>query len=112
MVEFISYDMMSTWVAHVLGICQPAVAVDTFTTQFTIESALLAQDDSEGDNQEYVTIAMIINGREVILDEEYLFDLTTGSLTVTVEVDRKYAGNSISAFYIRSAILTSCNKQP
>ena len=103
MVEFISYDMMSTWVAHVLGICQPAVAVDTFTTQFTIESALLAQDDAEGDNQEYVTIAMIINGREVILDEEYLFNLSTGSLTVTVEVDRKYAGNSISAFYIRSA---------
>lgn len=98
-IEFISHDMLNTWQAHVLGICQPAIVVDTFTSTFTISCPALAE---EGEQQAYLTISMVIDGREVVLDEEYVYDVTKPSMTVAIEIDKKYAGSEITAFNLRA----------
>lgn len=101
-IEFISYDMMGNWYAHPLGLCQAAIAVDTFSTSFTINCPGMTDEDIDGNGKEMLTVAMNIDGREVIADQKYEFDTTAGTLTVPMEIDRRFKNSEISKFYIRS----------
>ena len=102
-VEFISYDMMTSWQAHILGICQPSIEIDTFSVSFTVNSNLLASDDSAaGFPTSEVRMVAVIDGRDFILDDTYEFDNSTGTITVPLEIERRYIGKEITNFYMKS----------
>ena len=99
-VEFISYDMMTSWEAHILGICQPAIELDTFTSTFTVNCSAISGLES-GDTSEVKMVA-IIDGRELTLDDTYEFDNTTGKVTVPMEIERKFLGKTLSEIQLKS----------
>ena len=101
-VEFVSYDMMTSWNAHILGICQPAIEVDTFTATFTVDSSALAADDLPISNTSEVRMVAVINGIDFILDDVYDFDNQTGSITVPMEIERRFLGAQLTQFYMKS----------
>ncbi len=101
-VEFVSYDMMSSWEAHILGICQPAIEVDTFTSSFTVESSALATADISLGNTSDIRMVAIIDGREFTLDDVYEFDNITQKVTVPMEIERKFLGKTLSELQIKS----------
>ena len=108
-VEFVSYDMFNTWKAHVLGLVQPAIDVDTFTASFDVR--IPAFDSSEDDDTENgvgdedLIISMNIDGREVRADELYNYNISEGKMKVTLEIDRKYKGSNINKFYARTPFM-------
>ena len=99
-VEFISYDMMTSWEAHILGICQPSVELDTFTSTFTINCSGIASIESG--NISDVKMVAIIDGRELTLEDTYEFDNTTGKMTVPLEIERKFLGKTLTEVQLKS----------
>ena len=109
-VEFVSYDMFNTWKAHVLGLVQPAIDVDTFTSTFEVSVPTFSDDYDEKEDGaeagvEDLIVAMTIDGREVRADEMYRYDIGQGSMRVTMEIDRKYKGSNITKFYVRTPFM-------
>ena len=101
-VEFISYDMMTSWKAHILGMCQPSIEIDTFTTSFTINSDALAEADLAVGETSEIRVVAVIDGREYIMDETYEFDNTTGNVVVPMEVERRFLGKKLTSVYLKS----------
>lgn len=99
-VEFVSYDMMSTWEAHILGICQPAIEVDTFTTSFTVTCDGIASIESGSTSD--VRMVAIIDGRSITVDETFEFNNTTHKVTVPMEIERKFLGKTLSEIQLKS----------
>lgn len=102
-IEFISYDMMSSWEAHVLGICQPAIELDTFTVSFTVNSSGMAEADLPvvGPTSEIRAIA-VIDGTEFTLDDVYDFNNETQSVVIPMEIERKFMGKTLSEIQMKS----------
>lgn len=101
-IEFVSYDMMTSWKAHVLGICQPAIDLDTFSTVFTIHSNKLATDDSAMGSTSEVRLVAIIDGMELTMDDVYDFDIASKEFTSNVEIERKFIGKTLSEVQLKS----------
>lgn len=98
-IEFISEDMMSSWRAHALGICQPAIEVDTFSAYFTLRCTAITGDPTLVTQP--VSIIMNVDGVQFTMDETYLFNEETGLLTFPMELARKYKGCEISNVGVR-----------
>lgn len=107
-VEFISYDMMTSWEAHILGICQPAIELDTFTSTFTVNCSGIA--GLETGNTSDVKMVAIIDGRQLTLEDTYEFDNTTGKLTVPLEIERKFLGKTLSEIQLKSTNTPAFNR--
>lgn len=98
-IEFISDDMMSSWKAHILGICQPAIEVDTFSAYFNIRCVQIS-GDAELVTQP-VSIVMDVDGVKTMLEETYMFDSGTGLLTFPMEIAHKYKGSDVTNVGVR-----------
>lgn len=98
-IEFISDDMMSSWKAHVLGICQPAIQVDTFSTYFNIACPSITDDPTL--ITQPVSVVMNLDGYDMYLDGDFYFNTTTNMLVIPQEIARKYKGSEVSNIGIR-----------
>jgi hypothetical protein len=99
-VEFISYDMMNSWKAHVLGICQPPVELDTFTSTFTVNCSGISSIETGSTSD--VRMVAIIDGVSLTLDDVYEFDNTTGKVVVPMEIERKFLGKTLTELQLKS----------
>lgn len=99
-VEFISYDMMSSWEAHILGICQPTIDVDTFTASFTVTCDGIANIET-GDTTDIRMVA-IIDDKEITVDEVFEFNNITHQAVVPVEIERKFLGKTLNEIQLKS----------
>lgn len=99
-VEFISYDMMSSWEAHILGMCQPSIDVDTFTASFTVTCDGIA--NIETGNTSEVKMVAIIDNKEITVDDVFEFDNTTHKVTVPMEIERKFLGKTLNEIQLKS----------
>ena len=98
-VEFISDDMMSSWKAHILGICQPAIEVDTFSSYFNIRCTQISGDAELATQPVY--IVMNVDGIKTILEDTYIFDPDTSLITFPMEIARKYKGSDVTNVGVR-----------
>lgn len=101
-VELVSYDMMTSWEAHVLGICQPAIELDTFTSTFSITSSALAKHDLPSGNTSDIRVVAVIDGRELTVEDSFEFDNKTGKVTVPMEIERRFMGKPLTELQIKS----------
>lgn len=102
-IEFISYDMTTTWKAHILGICQPTIDIDTFAVSFTVDTTAMSDADiAEGIPVSDTRMVAIIDGKDFVLDEIQQVDNTRKSVDVTLELERKFLGKNLTDFKIKS----------
>lgn len=96
LVEFISYDMMGSWYAHVLGICQPAVRVDTFTANF-----IITLSNYTGTNNAKVDLYYDLDGMTKIYDGEYT--IIDNKITFSEEIERIYRNTELSNLRVHAS---------
>ena len=97
-VEFVSYDMMTSWEAHILGICQPSIELDTFTTSFTVNCSALPDTGSTTE----VKLVAVIDGRELTIENTYDFSITSGKVTAPLEIERRFLGKQLTEVMLKS----------
>lgn len=108
--EFISFDNMTTWYAYALGLPQVPVEIDTFPIMFNMVCDITDTNLFEGGiNQisanvgqyaigKAATLTFNIDEEEIELDEPQYFKVVPGvcgglpHVNISMEIDRKYRG--------------------